>query len=790
MHSSDDKSLVTFGVFQVNLAALELRKHGVRVRLSGQPFAILSLLLEKPGEIVTREELQSRLWAADTFVDFEQGLNGAIKKLRDALGDSPEQPRYVETLPRGGYRFIAPVKCGVQETAAPAAATNADSAVSPAAAAPNRDDVFLSRRSRLRIASACAVLVLLVAATVLTLHFRRTPPLLTSKDTIVLSDFENSTSEPVFGEALHQGLVVGMEQSPFFQILSERKSAVILKQMGRAADERIVGRTAIELCQRAGSKAAVQGAISNLGSTYLIALTAYRCDNSESIAHEQVEAHSKEDVLRALGEATTHLRTRLGESISSIQKYNAPLEQATTPSLEALQAYGNALGVGDRQGDRAAIPFYERAIALDPNFAMAYGRLAGIYNNLGETQLARENSSKAFAHKDRTTESEKLQIQCWFNMFETGNLERAAEFLEIWRQNYPPSARILSDLSSIYGNLGRYQKAADLLREAIPLDPGLAIPYANLAACLIALDRSEEADRVLADAARQNLQTEALLLVRYWSAFLRKNSQEMAQIVALSSASPGLNAQILFEEADTAAYFGEFAKSRRLSDSAAAINLRKQDRDSAALVFAIAALREAEIGDSPHARACATRSLQLSENSDTLALTALSSAKIGDLPRAQELAEQLSKSHPEDTLVQKYWLPVIHARIELSQGKIQKALETTDLATPYEFADAPGLTVSALYPDYVRGEIYLAANDFPRAAEEFQKLLDHPGMGLNFPLQSLARLQLARAQGHSGNPADAAKARDSYAAFFQLWRDADPGLALLKQARSESRLLF
>jgi DNA-binding winged helix-turn-helix (wHTH) protein/Flp pilus assembly protein TadD len=778
MPPSSNKSSLSFGVFQISLSARELRKHGIRIRLGGQPFTILEMLLEKPGEIVTREELQARIWPADTFVDFEQGLNGAIKKLRDALSDSPENPRYVETLPRIGYRFIAPVS-GNGHQPTPIPATAEPQPAQKAAVVPSRGSSV-----SMRLVIGVIGVAVLAAAAAFYFHFRSNPPLLTNKDTIVVADFENSTKEPVFDDALHQGLIVGMEQSPFFQVLSDRKSAVILKQMGRPSDERISGGTAIELCERAGSKVAVQGSIAPLGTDYRIALIAYRCDNAEAIAHEQVEANSKEEVLSALNEVTKHLRTRLGESIASIEKYNAPIEQATTPSLEALKAYSLALAKSDRDGDRVAIPFFKRAIELDPNFAMAYGQLAAVYQNLGEAQLARENAIQGFAHKDRTTESERLLIESWYNIYASGDLEKAASLLEIWTRNYPPEPRVLNDLGAAYGNLGRYEKAVENLQASVRLDPTDATPYANLAASLMALNRMDEAGSVLAQAEKEKLQTDYLLGAEYWRAFLLKDSKEMDRVISLAEDVPGARSNLLPEQANTEAYFGRFAKARQLSEAAASAMTSDGDTESAAVALAVAALRDAEVGENGHAHTYMTRALRLTRSADVLALAAMASVQLGDFAQTRSLADELDKAHPTDTLIQKYWLPAIRARLELRQGKSQKALELLEATVPFEFAVAPGLSVSVLYPDFVRGEAYLAAGDGFHAAQEFQKVIDHPGMTVNIPLRPLAYLGLARAQLRSS---DSSKADEIYAKFFELWKEADANLTLLKQARSELR---
>jgi DNA-binding winged helix-turn-helix (wHTH) protein/tetratricopeptide (TPR) repeat protein len=559
--------MLRFGVFHMNLAARELRKHGVRVRLPGQPFSILSMLLEKPGEIVTREEMRKRLWASDTFVDFEHSLNSAVKKLRGVLGDSAEKPSYIETLPRVGYRFIAPVEI---VSATPTEGTpvhfTGGSLGDTGTVQSTQPVSYRSRWVSWR-------LVLLTGALGLPLAFLATHFLLPSpalplkgKDVVVLADFENTTGDPVFNEALRQGLAVSLEQSSYIQLLSDRKSAVILKEMGRAPDERVTGQTAIELCQRAGSKVMVQGSISSLGTLYLVGLTAIRCDNSDAVAHEQSQAKRKEDVIGALGEAATRLRRRLGESMASIQKFNAPLEQVTTSSLEALKAYGVAVSTLDRNGDRAAIPFFEKAVQLDPSFAMAYGQLATIHRNMGEMELARENARKAFQYKERLTELERLVIESWYNIYVTGDLEAAAQLYEVAVQNYPPSSSILNDLGATYGSLGRYDKATEVLKQALRLDPDASITYANLATSLLAVNRADEARSVLADADHRKLQTDFLLEVNYWNAFLRGNRPEMEAILSRAASVPGARSVLLADQARTEAYFGHLEKSRQISE--------------------------------------------------------------------------------------------------------------------------------------------------------------------------------------------------------------------------------
>jgi eukaryotic-like serine/threonine-protein kinase len=781
--STSPSRVLRFGVFQANLAARELRKHGVRVRLPGQPFCILLMLLEKPGEIVTREEMRQRLWASDTFVDFEHSLNSAIKKLRTALGDSPENSRYIETVPRFGYRFIAPLE---EVSTTP---TGGDSSRTIGGSTGESSVLELTQPASSRTRSVSLRLVLLAAAlglpaVFLVEHFfpRSAALPLKERDVVVLADFENTTGDQVFNEALRQGLAVSLEQSSYIQLLSDRKSAVILKQMGHPPDERLTGQLAIDLCQRAGSKVMVQGSISSLGTIYIIGLTALRCENSDAVAHEQAEAKRKEDIIRALGEAATRLRKRLGESMQSIREYSTPLEQVTTTSLEALKAYATGTAAFDREGGQPALPFFMKAVELDPAFAMAYGQLASIYQNLGETQLARDNAIKAFEHKERLTGSERLVIESWYNVFVTGDLEKATQLYEMEIQSHTPTASVLNDMAATYGTLGRYEKAVEILRQSLTLDPDSAITYGNLAVTLMDSNRFDEARAVLAEADHRKLQMDYLLQVRYWNAFLEGNTEEMGQIISQGAGVPGARQLLLSEQARTEAYFGRFEKSRQYAESAAKLMADNGDKESAAACLGELAVREAEIGDITQARKHTGRSLQLARSQSVVTLAALVMVQSGDLKRAQALGEELSKKYPSDTLVQKYWLPTIRARAELRQGNPSKALEILSVAAPFDFATPLTLTVGTLYPVYVRGDAYLAAGDGRRAAAEYSKLIDRPGLVLNYPLGALAHLGRARAYALTG---DSAKASSSYQEFWELWKGADPSLPVLRQARAE-----
>jgi Flp pilus assembly protein TadD len=548
----------------------------------------------------------------------------------------------------------------------------------------------------------------------------------------------------------------------------------------------VTGATAVEICQRTGGKATVQGSISRLGSAYVIGLTALRCDNGEPVAHEQAEALRKEDVIEALGKTTSLLRTRLGESLPSIQKYDVPLEQATTNSLEALKAYSLAFSAGNKQGDDASIPLFQKAIQLDPDFAMAYGELAAIYQNRGEAELARENAAKAYELRGRATEFERLSIESWYHLAVTGDMEKAASVLETARQTYPSAARALNDLGAVYGNMGSFEKAADIYRETIKLDSSSATSYGNLAVTQMALGRNAEADAALAEAAKRGLQTDYLLEVNYWRAFLRGDTAEMMRLLSISPEIPGAHALLLGEEADTEAYSGHFEKADRLSRAAASSMENEGAKETAGLYLAQAAVRQAEAGNSAKANQLITEALAQTQDQSVTILSAFVLARTRQFEKARAITDSLDQKNPASTFVQKYWIPILRAESDLQSGKPNDAIATLAVYEPFDLSTPPEFYKGTLYPAYIRGQAYLAAGDGPKAAVEFQKILDHPGIVLNYPLGALALLGRARAEALNH---ETAKARQDYEAFFSLWKDADPDLPILAQARQEFRTL-
>jgi serine/threonine protein kinase/tetratricopeptide (TPR) repeat protein len=610
-------------------------------------------------------------------------------------------------------------------------------------------------------------------------YLRRTPPKLTDKDTIVLVDFDNKTGDAVFDDALKQALASELGQSPFLNVLSDRKVRETLGMMGRPAKQRITADVGRELCLRTGSTAVLGGAISSLGSHYLIDLNAVECNTGDTLAKQQAEATSKEDVLTALCRASSSLRRKLGESLASVQKFDAPVE-ATTSSLEALKNYSVGVRIQREQGDALAIPFYKRAIEIDPNFPLAHAILAVSYLNLQQPSLALEYAAKAYQLRDRVTEREKLRISANY-FYATGEIDKEAQTYELWIATYPRDSLPHTNLGNVYAYMGQYDKALAEFQETLRLATDDVSSYVNLGITYLNLNRLEEAKASFDQALGHKLDSGFLRQYIYVLAFLREDTARMEQQLAWGAGKPGDEDVLLSIQSDTEAYFGRLSKARDFSRRAVESALRADSKEAAALWEVNAALRDAELGNSAYARQGATAALALSPGRDVKVFAALTLARIGDVPRAKALAAELEKNYPTDKMLELYWLPTINAAIELNKGNSSQALEYLEAAAPYELGQA-GVSINYLYPAYVRGQAQLQAHNGTAAAAEFQKLLDHRGIVMNFVTGSLAHLQIGRAYAMAG---DTAKAKAAYQDFFSLWKDADPDLPILKEAKTE-----
>jgi eukaryotic-like serine/threonine-protein kinase len=632
-------------------------------------------------------------------------------------------------------------------------------------------------------AIGAAVVILAVAVGAWLYRQTHRPAQFAEKDTIVLADFTNTTGDSVFDGTLKQALAIQLEQSPFLNVLSDRRVSSTLKMMNRAADERLSYEVAREVCLRTNSKAMLQGSINSMGSHYIIALKAVNCQTGDTVASTQAEAANRDNVLKQLGEAGNDLREKLGESLISVKRYNKPLDEATTSSLEALQAFTTGRAMQAQKGDADSIPFHERAVALDPNFARAYAALGMAHNNLRESTAASENFRKAFERRDRVSERERFYIEAAYYSFVTGELEKANQVYKQWAQEYPADVAPHGNLSLNYMAMGEFGKGADESRAAMEMSPSSVSGYSNLISSYLALDRIDEAKAVCDKAKQQGVNNEYLDQMRYVIAFLQNDEAGMRQQVESATGKAGAEASVLTLQADTDAYYGRLKQARAVTQRSVAADKRDGVDESAALTLANGAYRESLFGNAAEAREMAREAMNFSPGRDVMTASALALAEAGDISQAQKMVDQLNAQAPLDTIVQNYWLPSIRATLALHRGDSKQALTMLDVTTPYELGIE---NVSTMVPIYVRGMAYLKAGQGEQAAAQFKKMLGHRGLGQNAPVMALAQLQLARAEGMSG---DKPAARRAYQDFLSLWKQADSELPPLKQAQQEYQKL-
>jgi serine/threonine protein kinase/tetratricopeptide (TPR) repeat protein len=656
-----------------------------------------------------------------------------------------------------------------------------DSAQLPATAA----GISALRKKRgITVVLAVAAVAILSVGGYLYLH--HSPPKLTNKDTIVLADFANTTGDPVFDGTLRQGLAVQLEQSPFLSLISEERMQAVLRLMGQPSDARLTPAIARDVCERTGSAAVLDATISGLGSQYVVGLRAKDCHTGNVLVEEQVQAARKEDVLNALGEIASKFRSRVGESLTTVQEYNTPLADATTSSMEALKAYSAGWQVAWSKGSGAAIPFFKRAVDLDPKFASAYAALGLMYGDGGESGLAAENTRKAYELRDRASDAEKFFILAYYDGRATGNLEKAEQTCSLWMQTYPRERLPHTFLAGfIYVASGRYEKSIEEAQKVMGIDPDSIFPYTVLASDYIALGRMDDAEKAIAMSTARKLDSPQFTALRYDMAFLKGDAGEMKHEVTVAKSGPGGEARIANHEAFALAYTGHLQQARQVSRIAVDAAQQAAHHERAGLFEAGAALREAFFGNALAARERAKAALLLSNDREVEYGAGLALAIAGDTLQPSTLAADLEKRFPEDTSVRFSYLPALRAMIALNRGQPSKALELLQPAAPYELGahrtSFAGL-FGNLYPSYVRGEAYLAAHRGVEAVAEFQRILDHRGIVVSDPIGALASVQLARAYLMAD---DRTNAKFAYDDFLKLWQDADPEIPILKQARAE-----
>ena len=785
--------LVEFEGYELDLYAYRLRRAGRTLKLERIPMEVLFLLVERRGNLVAREEIVAKLWGKDVFLDTDNAVNTAIRKIRIVLRDDPEKPRFVQTVTGKGYRFIAKVteieEAPAVQTAAQIRGALETSGRHASAAAPivaetpvaqqqlesleetpavgtnakTEESVGSGRQWKILVpVVATAGLALIVASY---LYFHRIQRL-TDQDTVVLADFINTTGDAVFSGTLRQGLAIQLEQSPFLRIMDDEQVQQDLRLMSIAPASRITNQIAHDICVREGAAAKIDGSIESLGKSYVITLQATTCQGGATLAREQIQAGDKEHVLSALGTAATAMRAKLGESLNSIQKLNRPLEQATTPSLEALQNYTGGHSEMVQGRFLAAVPLLERAIALDPNFAMAYRLLGAAFYNAGDVERSREYTHKAFGLIDRVSEFERDLIAADYYAYD-GQSDKSIDAYRVGIQSYPRYWGFHNNLSAEYIVRGQFEEGLREGREAGSLEANAEPPYRRQLDAYMCLDRMAEAKQ-LAEALRARGLGGARIHQRFLEiAYIEGDDAVAAREIQWFADKPAEYLSLGLQAANQNA-LGRRRESSKLYRRAAEAALRQGLRNAAA------ELEEAD------ARADA-----LSGNCQTvrrLRRPALALALCGDAAQAEKLAGETSKLFPNGTLWNAVQLPAVRAAIALKHDQPERAVELLAPASPYERA----------YPEvvYLRGLAYLGLREGAKAAAEFEKILDHKGANWGSDWQhpnwaqfySLSYLGVARGSALAGDPSKAEKA---YQDFFNRWKDADTDIPILKEAKAE-----
>ena len=757
-------TLLRFGTFELDLESGELRKSGVRLKLQQQPFLVLKILIERPGEIVTREELCSAIWPADTFVDFDKSLNTAVNKLRDTLGDTSSSPRFIETIPRRGYRFIAPVTGN------------------GAVATVSTDRPAQPWRIRWQmVVSAAALLFLLAGAAMLYLRRTHRAP---KKDTIMIDGFVNRTGDPVFDDTIRQGLAVQLEQSPMLRVVPEEQIDDTLKMMGQAVGSELTSAVAREVCQRTNAAVFLHGSIALIGSQYALVLKAADCSTGELLVSADARAEDKNHVLDAVSKLASEMRGKLGESLSSVRRYDTPLAAATTPSLAALRSYTQGIQAQNTQFDyKESISWFLKAIELDPNFAMAYWSAGEAYGDLGETDAAKQYIRKAFELRDPVSQREKWLIEGVYYYHVLGDILKARRSFELLANLYPDSQYAHGSVADIGEMLGDYNLGLNEYLAAVRIPPQSSVFYRDAVNSYLALDRVDDALAEVKRAHAAGLDAN-LSAIRYSIDFYRGDNAGMAQEVAGATGKAGIEDLVFELEADSAAYSGQLRKARALSERAGDSAERSGGKEISAQYDVASAVREGLFGDSDRARQQAMLAEKYISDRDIAYGVALALAFAGDLKRAETFTEELAKNFPEDTIAQCNYLPALRAQLALAHSNPQQAITALEPASSCELG-LPGYSYynwSNLYPVYLRGEAYLVAHSGAKAVVEFQKILSHRGIVLNEPIGALAHLGLGRAYVLAGDNANASAA---YKNFLSLWKDADSDIPVFTQAKAE-----
>jgi eukaryotic-like serine/threonine-protein kinase len=786
----DPKVVYEFGPFRMDPDKQVLLRDGELIAVTPKAFETLLVLVRRGREVVSKEELLKEVWP-DSFVE-EANLSQHIFKLRKALGDTLEGERYIITLPGRGYRFAIPVRtitegevliAQMRSRAQIVIEEHAPEPVETQPVLPPPSHAKPKWRKWLLPAGAAAAIVGLGALLLLRRH---QPIPLNAQDSVLVADFTNLTGDPVFDNALRQGLEVQLQQSPYLNLVSEDRIQQTLRLMGRPPETQVTGQVAREVCVRAGTAAMLEGSIQNLGAKYVLNLRSTNCRTGDVIDREQVEVAKKEEVLEAITRMTTGFRRRVGESGATLQQHNVPLAEATTSSIDALKAYSLGLQAEVNQTEDATIPFFKHALELDPKFAMAYAYLSLEYGSAGSSELATENIRKAYELANRVSDNERFFITAYYYGRAAGNQEKARQICEEWAQTYPREYIPHAFLAGfIYPALANFDKATEEARKGMEIAPEQWVFYAQLGVNSLYAGRPNQAEEALHSASGRKIETAKLLVLQYDLAFLKDDREGMQQAVKVAQGKPDSMDWMADRQAFSFAYAGRLQKARVLSRQAIELAQQQGDRERAAQFAIRAALWEAFFGNAREAKQGVATALALAGNREVQYGAAIATGLAGDSAQAQALADHLWIEFPEDTSIRFSYLPVIHAIVALRRNDPAGAIHALEPAIPYELGTPRGSVTcffGALYPILFRGEAYLAARKGPEAAREYQKLLDHRGTMIGDPVAVLAHLGLARSYALSG---DVSNARNQYKEFLSLWKDADPDLPVLHQARTE-----
>jgi eukaryotic-like serine/threonine-protein kinase len=762
-----------FGLFEVDVYAGTLLKQGRTVRIQEQPFRVLVALLERHGDVVLREELRARLWPDDTFVEFDKSLGVALAKVRAALGDDAANPRFIETIPKRGYRFIAPATLVAGEPhpgAEPARPGEATAPAEPTASRP--------RSRRTLFAASTAVLVLGVAgATFFFWHGRATAPL-TARTSIVIGTFTNSTGDSIFDGSLRSVAVMGLAQSPYLRVLSDGSLGQILQGLGRPPNEPLTSGLAREVCRRASAAAVVDGSIDRSGRGYLLMAEATRCGDGAIVAQTRVSVGGRDEIVAALGRAIADLRRRLGEPDATLQSYNVPIDVATTDSLDALRAYQLGMELRARADNLKAIPALKTAIALDPQFAVAYAQLGSSYSNMGNVNQGTPFFRKAFELRDRATAPERFLIAGRYFDIVIGDLEKASETYRAWTQVYPDEWLGFNALANDANLMGRYDVAENASRRTVALEPNRVFGYTNLATALVGLKRYDEGKVVCRQALEHFPDGGSAHIVLYALAAYEGDAAAMAREVGWSNAHPD-RSEILFEQAEWSAFRGRPVEAEKMFDEVARRERAAGNAESPADSLVNGAEYLALMGRTDAAMKGADEALRIAHNEVVLGLGALVYALGGRDDVAEKLLQEAAEHHPLSTMTMGAYGPTARGVLAGNAPGATVAAVTRALApgVPYEWGQE-----AALAPSYIRGVECLRLHAWPDAARAFQAVIDHVGVDPVSPIGSLSYLGLARANAALGRRDES---RQAYVTVLRFWQDAEPDFALLAAARKE-----